>query len=103
MYVRYTLAGRYGPIVEPRLWRGTGAQRWIQQRVGTLAPGCVEEAGNGTWLSTASFPPMPGAQVGDAVTCMLRQARRVQPYTWASCSLLALACASYALNATGQP
>ena len=68
------LDGRFGPITQPWLWRGTGADRWVKGRVGMPAPGSAKETGTGTWVSSASFPLMPDVQVGDAVTYMLRQA-----------------------------
>lgn len=69
------LDGSYGPIVQPLLWSGAGADRWVKQRLNAApAMDTLQRISNTTYVTLPGFPQMPNARVGDALTYMLRQA-----------------------------
>ena len=68
------LNGSYGPIVQPWLWSGAGADRWVNRSLALPALDTLKRVDNKTYVTLPGFPQMPDAKVGDAVTYMLRQA-----------------------------
>ena len=67
------LDGSLGPMSQPWLWGGAGAERWVKGRAPWPPLGKLVQAADGTWSTTAGFPRISGAEVGDALTVMLRQ------------------------------
>ena len=68
------LNGSYGPLVQPKLWTGNGSDRWVKGSLPLPSLSTLRRTGGDTWTTLPGFAPMPGAQVGDAITLMLRQA-----------------------------
>jgi hypothetical protein len=67
------LNGSMGPMSQPWLWNGAGAERWVKGRAPMPPLSKLTKEADGTWSTTAGFPEISGAQVGDALTVMLRQ------------------------------
>ena len=67
------LNGSLGTMTQPWLWGGIGADRWVKGHAPGIPLSKLAKLAGGTYRTTPGFPNITGAQVGDAITVMLRQ------------------------------